>query len=64
MSYNSTMTIVVTGTNKAADAVRWCEKNIGISGWVLRADIDIFSSKYHFQFDNQQDATHFALKWR
>lgn len=62
MSYNSNMSIVVTGADKAVEAIKWCEKNI--TGWTLTLNSDIFSSKYYFQFDNQKDATHFALKWQ
>ncbi len=58
------MTVVITGADKAIEAAEWCDKNIGSDNWALKADYDIFSSKYHFQFEYQEDATHFALKWR
>lgn len=64
MLYNSAMTIVVSGSEKAVEAIKWCEQNIGKSGWALHANHDIFSEKYHFRFDDQKNATHFALKWR
>ena len=55
-------TVIVKGPEQAIRAGTWAEKFVK-GNWKMALDQSPFSNYYHFNFDNSQDATHFALKW-
>ena len=56
-------TIIIEGPNKALEAGAWV--NVHIRGnWNVDIADGPFSSTYVFSFEDAEDATHFALRWR
>lgn len=54
--------ITIEGADKAMDAGHWCKNQFGVN-WNL--DMQPFADvpKYIFRFRNENDASHFALRW-
>jgi hypothetical protein len=56
------MTKILIDVNHASDAIRWAVTHFG-SGNNFTVQHDFPSSKYRFEFDDDNQATMFALKW-
>lgn len=56
------MTKILIDTERASDAIRWAVTEFG-SGNNFTVQHDFPSSKYRFEFSNDNHATMFALKW-
>ena len=56
------MTKILIDVNHASDAIRWAVTHFG-SGNNFTVQHDFPSSKYRFEFDDDRQATMFALKW-
>jgi hypothetical protein len=56
-------TVIIEGPERATQAGTWAQTNIK-NKWGLDVSDGPFSNHYAFTFVSEQDATHFALKWR
>jgi hypothetical protein len=56
------MTKILIDTNRASEAISWAVAHFG-NGNNFTVQHDFPSSKYRFEFDDDRQATMFALKW-
>jgi hypothetical protein len=55
--------VIIETPDKALEAIEWAEKNINTK-WTLVSDPGSLRGTYNFQFEDDIDASYFAIRWR